>query len=219
MAEDLDTRSDGRSNSNSAVPQIPLAASLADLRSLAAGCKNCPLWEIGTQTVFGEGSETARAMLIGEAPGEMEDRAGRPFVGPAGQVLDRALAGAGIDRTRVYITNLVKHFPWQPRGQRRIPRKPAAREIAACRPWLAAEIDRLRPAVIVCLGATAAQALLGRAFLVTRRRGELLSDVGYAAHVMATVHPSSILRIPDAASREQALTRFTDDLRRVADLL
>ena len=187
---------------------------LDKVRLAAAECKACDLWKCGTQTVFGEGSETADLMLVGEQPGDKEDLAGRPFVGPAGRILDQALDDAGIDRSTVYVTNAVKHFKWEPRGKRRLHKRPDAGEIAACRPWLDKEIELVRPKVVVCLGATAAQALLGRSFKVTKQRGELFAQP--EGHVVtATVHPSSILRAPDAAARTQELAAFTEDLRQV----
>jgi DNA polymerase len=187
---------------------------LDKVRLAAAECKACDLWKCGTQTVFGEGSETADLMLVGEQPGDKEDLAGRPFVGPAGRILDQALDDAGIDRSTVYVTNAVKHFTWEPRGKRRLHKRPDAGEIAACRPWLDKEIELVRPKVVVCLGATAAQALLGRSFKVTKQRGELFAQP--EGHVVtATVHPSSILRAPDAAARTQELAAFTEDLRQV----
>jgi uracil-DNA glycosylase family protein len=192
-----------------------VAESLEQVRLVAADCKACDLWKTGTQTVFGEGTESAELMLVGEQPGDKEDLAGRPFVGPAGRLLDEALADAGIDRSKVYVTNAVKHFKWEARGKRRLHKRPDATEIAACRPWLDREIELVRPRVVVCLGATAAQALLGRAFRVTKQRGEVFPQP--AGHVItATVHPSSILRAPDAAAREAELAAFTEDLRQVA---
>ena len=192
-----------------------MGEALDEVRAAAAGCKACELWKLGTRTVFGEGSASAELMLVGEQPGDKEDVAGRPFVGPAGRVLDQALEEAGIDRSTVYVTNAVKHFKWEPRGKRRLHKRPNAVEISACRPWLDSEIEIVRPTVVVCLGATAAQALLGRSFKVTKQRGELFPQE--AGHVVtATVHPSSILRAPDAASREAELTAFTGDLRVVA---
>jgi uracil-DNA glycosylase family protein len=188
------------------------------LREAAAGCTACPLHLLGTQTVFGEGPATARLMLVGEQPGDQEDRAGKPFVGPAGKLLDEALEAAGIDRSRVYVTNAVKHFKWVQRGKRRIHSKPGAREIQACHPWLDAEITALKPEVIVCLGATAAQALLGRDFRVSRQRGEFIASP-LAPHVMATVHPSSLLRAPDPATRQREIRRFVAELATVARLL
>jgi len=201
----------------SAAP-IPDKLTLPALRTAAAGCKACDLWKLGTQTVFGEGSATARVMMVGEQPGDKEDLQGRPFVGPAGGVLDKALAAAGIDRNDVYVTNIVKHFKWEPRGKRRIHKKPNAGEIAACRPWLDTEIQLVKPRAIVCLGATAAQALIGRQFKVTAHRGEFIAS-SLAPLVLATVHPSSILRAPDDDTRRQEMERFTDDLRKVAKAL
>jgi len=190
---------------------------LPALREAAAGCRGCRLWEIGTQTVFGEGARAAGAMFVGEQPGDQEDRAGRPFVGPAGRVFDEALDAAGIDRDAVYVTNAVKHFKWQARGKRRIHQKPNWTEMTACRPWLEAELAVVKPRVLVLLGATAAQSLLGRQFRVTQHRGELL-DSELAEAVTATVHPSSILR-GEPAERDANLAAFVDDLRVVAGLL
>jgi uracil-DNA glycosylase family protein len=189
--------------------------SLKAVREAAAGCGACDLYKNATQTVFGEGSPKSELVLLGEQPGDEEDLAGRPFVGPAGRLLDRALEEAGIDRKLAYVTNVVKHFKWQPRGKRRIHQKPNAAEIAACRPWLDAELALLKPKVLVCLGATAAQALLGRQFRVSKDRGvPVESDL--APVVMATVHPSSILRSDD---REAEMALFVEDLRRVAQAL
>ena len=193
---------------------VPLKGTLKDLQRSAADCKACDLWKRGTQTVFGEGARGAKIMFVGEQPGNDEDLQGKPFVGPAGKLLDKALAEAGIDRKTAYVTNAVKHFKWEPRGKRRIHKKPNAAEIAACRPWLDAEIAAVKPHVIVCLGATAAQALLGRQFKVTMHRGELLES-GLAPHVMATVHPSSILRAPDDETRRREMRRFVDDLKKI----
>ena len=201
-----------------AAPLVPAMPTLERLRAAAAGCTACPLYKTGTQTVFGEGLETARAVLLGEQPGDLEDKAGRPFVGPAGKLLDRALEEAGIDRKLVYVTNVVKHFKWRPQGKRRLHEKPNAREIAACKPWLLAELERIRPEVLVCLGATAAQALLGRTFKVTQMRGQILAH-DLAPKVMATVHPSSILRAPDEKTRHREMSAFVRDLRNVAPLL
>jgi DNA polymerase len=199
-------------------PLIAPNATLIELRKLAAGCTACELYKRGTQTVFGEGSRAARLMLVGEQPGHEEDLAGRPFVGPAGRLLDRALAEAGIDRSAVYVTNVVKHFKWEPRGKRRIHAKPSPREVAACRPWLDAELATLEPEAIVCLGATAAQALLGRRFRVSVDRGRWVTS-SLAPHVMATVHPSAILRAPDDAARHAEYERLVADLRIVAEAL
>ncbi len=201
-----------------AAPLVPDKPTLAKLRAAAAGCTACPLYRTGTQTVFGEGLATARAIFLGEQPGDSEDRVGRPFVGPAGKLLDRALEEAGIERGLVYVTNVVKHFKWTARGKRRIHEKPNAREIAACRPWLEAELQVVQPDVLVCLGATAAQALLGKSFRVTQMRGEILRHE-LAAAIMATVHPSSILRAPDDEARHREMELFVRDLRRIAPLL
>jgi len=199
----------------SAAESVPDRATLSSVRAAARDCRACDLWKIATQTVFGEGAARARLMLVGEQPGDQEDLAGHPFVGPAGKLLDRALAEAGIDRAAVYVTNVVKHFKWEPRGKRRIHKKPGAREIAACRSWLDTEIALVRPRAIVCLGATAAQALLGRTFKVTEHRGELVESP-LAPVVLATVHPSSLLRAPDEETRHRETGRFVDDLRLVA---
>ncbi|HZP43587.1 MAG TPA: UdgX family uracil-DNA binding protein [Candidatus Binatia bacterium] len=202
----------------SAAARIPPHPTLAQVRTAALGCRACDLWRRGTQTVFGEGGRDARVMMVGEQPGNDEDRAGRPFVGPAGKLLDRALDEAGIDRRAVYVTNVVKHFKWEARGRRRIHAKPSSREIAACRPWLDAEIRLVRPEVLVCLGATAAQALLGRPFRVSVERGRFVPSP-LAPRVTATVHPSSILRAPDDATRRAEMARFVADLRTVAAAL
>jgi uracil-DNA glycosylase len=194
---------------------IPDRPSLKKLRDAAVGCKACPLWEDATQTVFGEGSARSEVVFVGEQPGDREDLEGRPFVGPAGQLLDQALDEAGIDRSKVYVTNVVKHFKWRPQGKRRIHQKPNWREIAACRPWLEAEVGVLKPRVLVCLGATAAQALLGREFRVSRQRGELV-DSPLAPNTIATVHPSSILRAED---RDVQFREFVRDLEKVAALI
>jgi DNA polymerase len=191
------------------------AASLEELRAAAAGCRACDLWKTGTQTVFGEGSENAEVMMVGEQPGDKEDIEGRPFVGPAGRVLDDALEQVGIDRDLVYLTNVVKHFKWRPRGKRRIHQKPNMEEIRACRPWLDSELAIVRPRVLVCLGSVAAQALLGREFRVTRERGRFV-DSPLAEKVTATVHPSSILRAGDDEGRRLATEQFVADLRLVA---
>jgi len=197
---------------------IPDRPTLNKVRAAAKNCRACDLWRRATQTVFGEGAAKAPVMFVGEQPGNEEDLSGHPFVGPAGKLLDRALADAGVDRSTVYLTNVVKHFKWEPRGKRRIHKKPRASEIAACRPWLDIEIALVKPRAIVCLGATAAQALLGRQFKVTAHRGEfVLSPL--APLVLATVHPSSILRAPDEEARHREMKRFTDDLRAVARAL
>jgi DNA polymerase len=195
---------------------------IASVREVAQSCRGCELWKNGTQTVFGEG-ETPDAtpgrqvMLVGEQPGDQEDKVGRPFVGPAGRVLDKALAEAGIDRASSYITNAVKHFKWEPRGKRRLHKKPNQGEITACRPWLEEEIRLLQPVAIVCLGATAAQALLGKSFRVTKDRGKIFeTELG---KVLATIHPSSLLRAPDSATRHRETEKFVADLAIVAPLL
>jgi uracil-DNA glycosylase len=194
---------------------LPDNHTLPRLRESAAGCKGCDLWKRGTQTVFGEGSSHARVVMVGEQPGDKEDLQGRPFVGPAGAVLDKALEAAGIDRDDVYVTNIVKHFKWEPRGKRRIHKKPNALEISACRPWLDAELEVTRPDVVVLLGASAAQGLLGSSFRVSRQRGEWVPS-SIAPWVMATVHPSSILRAPDDESRHEEMRKFIADLKKVA---
>ena len=190
---------------------------LLELHGRIRECTACPLHETGTQTVFGEGSSKAEVVFVGEQPGDQEDLQGKPFVGPAGKLLDKALEDAGIDRSQVYVTNVVKHFKWQARGKRRIHQKPNWSEIAACRPWLEAELDVIEPRVLVCLGATAAQALLGRDFRVSRQRGELV-DSDLAENVIATVHPSSILRADDE-TREQEYRELVRDLEKVAQLI
>jgi DNA polymerase len=204
-----------RKEERSAADFLPARFTEAKLREAAQGCRGCELYRRGTQTVFGMGSAPARVMLVGEQPGNDEDLAGLPFVGPAGKLLDKALAEAGIDRRSCYVTNVVKHFKWVAKGKRRIHDKPNAREIAACRPWLSAEIEVVKPRVIVCLGATAAQALLGRSFRVTKERGKLITRSPHEPLVMATVHPSSILRAPDEMTRHRELERFTADLARL----
>jgi len=190
----------------------PETSSLTVLRSAAKSCTACHLYKHATQTVFGEGPKGATLMLLGEQPGDQEDVAGKPFVGPAGKILDRALEEAGINRAEVYVTNTVKHFKWEPRGKRRIHKKPNSREIAACRPWLEAELRVVRPGLLVCLGATAAQSIFGPAFRVTRERGKVLESE-LAPKVVATVHPSSLLRQPDEESREREYKHFVADLR------
>ena len=196
----------------------PPRPTLSTVRSLAKLCKACDLYKRGTQTVFGEGPPRADVMLVGEQPGDAEDVAGRPFVGPAGKLLDKALSEAGLDRREVYVTNVVKHFKWEPRGKRRIHAKPNSAEIVACRPWLETEIAMVKPHILVCLGATAAQALLGRTFRVSRDRGTFAPS-SLAPLVMATVHPSSILRAPDDESRREEMRRFVEDLQKVSSAL
>src|SRR5687767_798245 len=202
----------------SAADFFPERKSLKAFREAAADCKGCDLWERGTQTVFGEGARHAEVMFIGEQPGNEEDLTGHPFVGPAGRLFNDALEEAGIDRRKTYVTNVVKHFKWEPRGKRRIHKKPNAREISACRPWLEAEINLVKPSVIVCLGATAAQAMLGSKFKVSKQRGQFIEST-LAPYLMATVHPSSILRAPDDETRHVEKRRFIDDLKRVAGVL
>jgi uracil-DNA glycosylase len=207
-----------RRTTQTAAPLIPSNPTISKLRSAAAGCQACDLWKLGTQTVFGEGGSKPRVMLVGEQPGDQEDIQGRPFVGPAGKILDKALEAAGIDRNEVYVTNAVKHFKWEPRGKRRIHKKPNSLEISACKPWLEAEIEVLKPQVIVCLGATAAQALIGKDFKVSIQRG-IFIESPLAPFMMATVHPSSLLRAPDDETRRLETLRFIEDLKRVHDAL
>jgi DNA polymerase len=187
------------------------------LRRASARCRGCDLYEHATQTVFGDGNPHASVMVVGEQPGDKEDVAGEPFVGPAGALLDKALEQAGLERSSLYLTNAVKHFKWEPRGKVRLHKKPSAREVAACKPWLLAELDAVRPDVVLCLGATAAQALLGPEFRVTRQRGQVLTGPRDTPTV-ATVHPSSILRARDESERSAELARFVQDLRVVVEL-
>jgi DNA polymerase len=189
----------------------PDARSVEDLRAAASTCRGCDLWKDATQTVFGEGAEHARVMLVGEQPGDQEDKQGHPFVGPAGRILEQALDEAGIDRRRVYVTNAVKHFRWTRRGKRRLHEKPNAAQVRACRPWLDAELEVVRPSLVVLLGATAAQAVMGPTFRVTKDRGHVLNSP-LGVPVLATVHPSSILRAIDDASRDEAMASFIADL-------
>ena len=197
---------------------FPDRKTLPALREAAADCQACDLYKRGTQTVFGAGTRNAEVLFVGEQPGNDEDLEGEPFVGPAGKLLDKALEEAGIDRQKAYVTNVVKHFKWEPRGKRRIHKKPNAKEIAACRPWLEAEIEIVKPKVIVCLGATAAQALLGSQFRVSKDGGKFIeSDL--APYIIATVHPSAILRAPDDETRHEQKRRFIYDLKKVADVL
>lgn len=197
---------------------LPERITLSMLRAEAANCRECDLWKNATQTVFGEGKERARLVMIGEQPGDQEDLDGHPFVGPAGQLLDRALKDAGIDREQVYVTNAVKHFKWTPRGKRRIHEKPRASEIAACHPWLIGELELVQPEAVVCLGATAAQSLLGTDFRVTRDRGKWIEAPPYPM-ILATVHPSSILRARSESEREEQYQAFVIDLRVAAKIL
>jgi uracil-DNA glycosylase family protein len=210
--------SDSSSKRSTAQDLIPANPTIDDLEQAAASCTACHLYERATQTVFGEGPSRAEVMLVGEQPGDREDIEGHPFVGPAGRLLDTGLDEAGIDRRKVYVTNVVKHFKWAPKGKRRIHKKPNAEEIRACRPWLDAELAVVRPKVLVCLGATAAQAIIGRTFRVTHHRGEFV-DTDLDPLVTATVHPSSILRAPDDAARRDAMAAFVRDLRQVASAL
>jgi DNA polymerase len=207
-----------KSEQSSAAKFFPEKSTLPAFREAAADCKACELWKRGTQTVFGEGGRRARILFVGEQPGNEEDLTGKPFVGPAGRLFDSALAEAGIDRSQTYVTNVVKHFKWEPRGKRRIHKKPNSQEIAACRPWLDAEIFLVKPKVIVALGATAAQALLGAKFRVTKQRGEFLEST-LAPYIMATVHPSSILRAPDDETRRTEMRLFINDLKKLAKVI
>lgn len=192
------------------------AGALDRLRKEAASCRDCDLWRNATQTVFGEGDARAEVMLVGEQPGDREDLEGKPFVGPAGKLLDKALAEAGIDRRRVYVTNAVKHFRWEPRGKRRIHKRPNVTQIRACRPWLDQEIAVTQPKLIVCLGAVAAQALLGASFRLTKHRGEVFHPEALPP-VTATVHPSSVLRAPDDDTRRNEMRNLVQDLRKAAE--
>ena len=203
---------------SSAGDLIPPRPTLSGLKAAAADCKACDLWKKGTQTVFGDGSRRSNVLFVGEQPGNEEDLTGKPFVGPAGKLFNNALEDAGIDRKQTYVTNVVKHFKWEPRGKRRIHKKPNAVEIAACRPWLEAELALLKPEVVVALGATAAQALLGPQFRVTKQRGQFIEST-LAPYVMATVHPSSILRAPDDETRRLEYRRFVDDLKKLAPVI
>jgi len=207
-----------KSSQHSAAELIPPRPTLGSLRAAAADCKACDLWKLGTQTVFGEGRRRSMVMFIGEQPGNEEDLLSKPFVGPAGRLLDDALAEAGIDRSQTYVTNVVKHFKWKPRGKRRIHKKPNAQEISACHPWLKAEIALIKPQVIVALGATAAHTLLSPKFRVTKQRGQFIES-SLAPYLMATVHPSSILRAPDDKTRRLERRRFVDDLKKLARVI
>ncbi len=192
---------------------IPAQRDLASMREAISDCRGCDLWRGATQAVFGAGAESAHLMLVGEQPGDQEDRHGLPFVGPAGRLLDRALAMAGINRTEIYVTNAVKHFKWQFRGNRRLHERPSVTEMKACRPWLEAEIERVHPELLIALGATAAQSLLGTPIRVTQQRGKPLPSE-WGIPVLVTIHPSAILRIPDESGRREAIERLADDLRR-----
>ena len=217
-AKSLKPKAPGRAPAETAAPLVPPGASLDELRAIAKTCRACPLWEHATQTVFGEGPRDARVVLVGETPGDREDLADHPFVGPAGRLLDDALEAAGLDRSRLYLTNAVKHFKFTLKGKRRLHEKPSAREIAACKPWVLAELAAIEPRLVVCLGATAAQALLGKDFRVTVQRGQLL-ETGVAGRALATVHPSSILRITDGEERRRELARFTAELKLIRPFL
>ena len=199
-------------------PRAGSASKIEGLREAAAGCRNCPLWENATQTVFGEGNARARIMFVGEQPGDVEDRQGHPFVGPAGRILDQAMDEAGIDRAKAYVTNAVKHFKWEPRGKRRLHKTPAQREIEACYQWLEGEMEAIHPAVIVALGATAAKVLLGPRFRITQQRGEVQSREGLP-DVVPTFHPSYLLRLKGRPGEEEAYTQFVEDLRTAARYL
>ena len=202
----------------SALPFIPNSRSLVTLRKAAQNCEGCPLFQRATQTVFGEGVVHAPILLVGEQPGDQEDIAGKPFVGPAGKLLDKCLAEAGIERKQTYVTNMVKHFKWEPRGKRRLHEKPNQMEISACKPWLEREIEVVQPKIIVALGATAAQGLLGSAFRVTKQRGAVMRIEGYPP-ILATVHPSSLLRQITDEDRERETQRFVADLKKCADFI
>ncbi|PYS34268.1 MAG: uracil-DNA glycosylase [Acidobacteria bacterium] len=211
-------KSEDLKESKDAEDFFPDRKTLPAFREAAADCQACDLYKRGTQTVFGAGTRQAEVLFVGEQPGNDEDLEGEPFVGPAGKLLDKALEEAGIDRQKAYVTNVVKHFKWEPRGKRRIHKKPNAREITACRPWLEAEIEIVKPKVIVCLGATAAQALLGSKFRVSKDRGKFI-EADLAPYIIATIHPSAILRAPDDETRHEQKRRFIDDLKKVADVL
>ena len=202
----------------SAAPFVPETTSIRTLSAAAHGCRGCDLYKNATQVVFGAGPRRARVLLVGEQPGDQEDRQGEPFVGPAGALLDKALADAGISRGEAYLTNAVKHFKWEPRGKRRIHKKPRASEVKACRPWLEAELHAVQPAVVVCLGATAAQSVLGSAFKLMKQRGQLVTSA-IAPRVVATIHPSAALRAPDPEGRRAAYGMLVGDLKVVASVL
>jgi len=197
-----------------AADYIPPRPTIKKMQIASADCKGCDLWKIGTQTVFGEGKQSSTVMFVGEQPGDKEDLSGRPFVGPAGGLLDKALEEAGIDRSKVYVTNVVKHFKWEPRGKRRIHKKPNSAEINACMPWLQSEIRVVKPRAIICLGSTAAQAVIGPKFRVSVQRGQFVKSP-LAEFVTATVHPSSILRAPTDDARHEEMRRFVDDLKKI----
>lgn len=202
----------------SAAPFIPTKLTLQALQQAASSCTGCDLYQLATQTVFGEGAIHAKILFVGEQPGDQEDRAGHPFVGPAGRVLDKALAEVGITRKEVFVTNVVKHFKWEPQGKRRKHKKPSAAEIAACRPWLEAEVNVLKPHVIVCLGMTAAQSVFGKVVRLNEMRGKPWSTA-IGQNVFVTVHPSAILRHPEKVQRDEEYRRFVEDLRRIMRFL
>ena len=210
--------SSGAQKQFSATPFIPDSRSLATLRKAARNCEGCPLFRRATQTVFGEGAIHASILLVGEQPGDQEDRAAKPFVGPSGKLLEKCLAEVGIERKQTYVTNMVKHFKWEPRGKRRIHEKPNQAEISACKPWLEREIEVVQPKMIVALGATAAQGLLGSSFRVTKQRGTILRIEGYPP-ILATVHPSSLLRQITDEDRERETQRFVADLKKCAEFI
>jgi uracil-DNA glycosylase family protein len=214
----MDDMANKRNPDLSALPFLPQRISMNSLREAARECQGCPLFRNATQTVFGKGGRSARVFLVGEQPGHDEDLQGEPFVGPAGRILNEALAAVAIEPSDTYITNVVKHFKWIPKGKRRIHKKPSAREVAACLPWLEKEIELIKPKVLVCLGATASQALLGRDFKVSIQRGQVI-PTPLGANAVATIHPSSILRQKSAEDRHREMDRFTTDLKVVAELL
>ena len=201
-----------------AAPFVPKTTSLKVLRAAAHECRGCDLYKFATQVVFGAGLKRAQVMFVGEQPGDQEDRQGEPFVGPAGALLDKALADAGIPRDQVYLTNAVKHFKWEPRGKRRIHKKPRASEVKACRPWLEAELRSVKPAVVVCLGATAAQSMMGAGFKLMQQRGQVVSTPS-AQRIVATIHPSAVLRAPDTEGRKAAYAMLVADLKVAAKAL
>ena len=215
--EPTDRRQTNTRTSPSAADFLPQRRSVGSLRTALQSCRGCELYQRATQAVAGEGPVTARMFLVGEAAGDLEDKTGHPFVGPAGALLNQALEEAGISRDEVFVTNVVKHFKWEPRGKRRLHAKPSSREIAACRPWLEAELELIRPSVIVCLGATAAQTFLGREFRLTRQHGEVINTVH--GNVVATYHPSAVLRAPDGDMRQQMKRSLVEDLRAAAQAL
>jgi uracil-DNA glycosylase family protein len=205
-------RKPARSDGDAHPADVPATRDLDEVRDAARSCTACPLYRNATQTVFGEGPKRAEIVFIGEQPGDQEDLEGRPFVGPAGKLLNRALEAAGVDRTKCYVTNAVKHFKWEPRGKRRLHQKPNEIEVAACRPWWVAEVSILKPRVVVCLGGTAAKAVFRRVVKVMTERGKFL-PTEYAERTLVTVHPSSLLRVPDSQGREEAFSKFVADLR------